>query len=382
MPTRPLIIVSLEGIAPHALSCYGCSWNQTPSLDRIAANGLLWDRLTANTDLPGNLFSSWTSSQVEWAERFRSIGPVVLISDDELHELGEHCFDEITLLPFESVQENQVAEEEAFQTRFGQLVATAIDRIRQPEAMGAIWIHSSFLTRCWDAPLKPMESVTEVEYLEESIELESNQEANDANEVEYSNEVCSKLVIPPSFQITPEDDPDLIPQWIDRYGAQVGLIDMMMDYLLEEAEQMDAQIVFLGTSGFRLGQGGEFGTEPEKLRSGDIHLPLLIGSEANLRIPHLTCSEQIPEILKSLAIEGEPTYTAEQWAQSRSNSPTIPIQSSRTASAAMSPKWFCVIDSDGAENLFLKPDDVDDYNNVARLRPDVVDELIALSNQS
>ena len=32
----------------------------------------------------------------------------------------------------------------------------------------------------------------------------------------------------------------------------------------------------------------------------------------------------------------------------------------------MSPKWFCVIDSDGAENLFLKPDDADDYNNVAR----------------
>ena len=70
MPTRPLIIVSLEGIAPQALSCYGCSWNQTPSLDRIAANGLLWDRLTANTDLPGNLFSSWTSSQVEWANDF------------------------------------------------------------------------------------------------------------------------------------------------------------------------------------------------------------------------------------------------------------------------------------------------------------------------
>ena len=34
----PLIVISLEGLTPSALGCYGSSWNETPTIDRLASN--------------------------------------------------------------------------------------------------------------------------------------------------------------------------------------------------------------------------------------------------------------------------------------------------------------------------------------------------------
>ena len=101
MPAKPLIIVSLEGIAPNALSCYGCSWNQTPTLDEISSRGWIWDRLIAENDDPKELLKTWLHNDVAWANQYKKLGPLVLISDQEDHDFDNHCFDEITILPVE-----------------------------------------------------------------------------------------------------------------------------------------------------------------------------------------------------------------------------------------------------------------------------------------
>jgi hypothetical protein len=83
--------------------------------------------------------------------------------------------------------------------------------------------------------------------------------------------------------------------------------------------------------------------------------------------------------LATLGNENAEHYSCEQWARSQSEAQSIRITSNRSRAAVISPEWFCVIDSDGEENLFLKPDDIDDFNNVARLRPDVIDSLTTLT---
>lgn len=380
MPAKPLIIVSLEGITPNALSCYGCSWNQTPTLDEISSRGWIWDRLIAENDDPKELLKTWVHNDVAWANQFKKLGPLVLISDQEDHDFDNHCFDEITILPVEPIQEEQQPADEAFETRFGQLIATAIERISQPDKTGAIWIHSTFLNQSWDAP-----SLLDSEEEESDPYLAEHQTEDDVNvEVEQENanfddvgvpELVATSVVPPSFKLEPKDDPDLLPQWMDRYGNQVKLLDLMLGYLVEEIERVDAQLMFIGTSGFRLGQNKEFGLHPAHLRYSDIHLPLLLTGRGPLRIPHLTGSQEVIDLLLELGRNEDRDYPAERWAESKSSVRSVSIQSSRCRFAVTDPNWFCVIESDGEEVLFLKPDDIDDYNNVARLRPDVVDDL-------
>ncbi len=380
MPAKPLIIVSLEGITPNALSCYGCSWNQTPTLDEISSRGWIWDRLIAENDDPKELLKTWVHNDVAWANQFKKLGPLVLISDQEDHDFDNHCFDEITILPVEPIQEEQQPADEAFETRFGQLIATAIERISQPDKTGAIWIHSTFLNQSWDAP-----SLLDSEEEESDPYLAEHQTEDDVNvEVEQENanfddvgvpELVATSVVPPSFKLEPKDDPDLLPQWMDRYGNQVKLLDLMLGYLVEEIERVDAQLMFIGTSGFRLGQNKEFGLHPAHLRYSDIHLPLLLTGRGPLRIPHLTGSQEVIDLLLELGRNEDRDYPAERWAESKSSVRSVSIQSARCRFAVTDPNWFCVIESDGEEVLFLKPDDIDDYNNVARLRPDVVDDL-------
>jgi hypothetical protein len=45
------------------------------------------------------------------------------------------------------------------------------------------------------------------------------------------------------------------------------------------------------------------------------------------------------------------------------------------------PSWFYVRDADESEHLFLKPDDVNDFNDVGRLRGDIL-ETFRASEQS
>ena len=380
MPAKPLIIVSLEGIAPNALSCYGCSWNQTPTLDEISSRGWIWDRLIAENDDPKELLKTWVHNDVAWANQFKKLGPLVLISDQEDHDFDNHCFDEITILPVEPIHEEQQPADEAFETRFGQLIATAIERISQPDKTGAIWIHSTFLNQSWDAPsLLDSEEEESDPYLaehqtEDDGNVEVEQEIADFDDVGVP-ELVATSVVPPSFKLEPKDDPDLLPQWMDRYGNQVKLLDLMLGYLVEEVERVDAQLMFIGTSGFRLGQNKEFGLHPAHLRYSDIHIPLLLTGRGPLRIPHLTGSQEVIDLLLELGRNDDRDYPAERWAESRSSVRSISIQSSRCRYAVTDRNWFCVIESDGEESLFLKPDDIDDYNNVARLRPDVVDDL-------
>lgn len=58
----------------------------------------------------------------------------------------------------------------------------------------------------------------------------------------------------------------------------------------------------------------------------------------------------------------------------------VPTRSDRVIAAVTTPQWFYVreLDQHGIseeEHLYLKPDDVDDFNDIGRLRLDVIDQL-------
>jgi hypothetical protein len=233
------------------------------------------------------------------------------------------------------------------------------------------------LTRCWDAPRDGW-LMEEPDREEDSFDGESVDLIGDSQE-EPTIESPPHLfesVLPPRIELSGDEHPDFVISWMRTYGCQVQLIDKLMEMLLTSIGEPRPPLLLAGTSGFRLGQGGSIGHRTGPLRSRDVHLPVIWSPSGNsgsdpIRFPKLASSESVgmaigSSINKSLA--------AELW-KIETDQPKIEIESARSPKNLTTDDWFFVRDHDSTEHLYSKPDDADDFNDVARVRPDIVSLL-------
>ena len=380
----PLIVLSFEGLATSALSCYGSSWNQTPTIDRLASTGCVWDRFLATSDHPNDVLASWTRGQSDWAKRRRaSTGPIELITDSDPSELKDACFDEVLFLPAEPPSHDRSPAEDIADTQFGRLVAAAIERVTREEPWGVLWLHSCFLTTCWDAPrdLIPVDEEPGEGMTDEQEWDEAEEDALGGSDLDSDEPLLAappshfESTVPPRLELGATSHPDLITAWMRTYGCQVRLVDLLLDLLLQTIQPMNPSLLLTGTSGFRMGQGGTIGHRHGPLRSPDIRLPLIVNRGGPLHIPHLTPSDRFGTVLDQLS-KGEPSICSpSSWSDRTDEPEPIEIDSDRARIAVSSGNWFYVEDSDHSEHLFFKPDDAEDFNDVGRLRGDVIQML-------
>lgn len=375
MLNPPLIVLSLDGLAAASLGCYGSSWNETPSIDRLAATGCVWDRFLATSDRPEVVFRDWTDPASPWCEGpGQSRGSLVLVTDSDSEGLQTSCFDEVVALPTRHAGRESRPATDVTETQFGQLVAAAIERLAGGNADELLWIHSGFLTRCWDAPrdLMPEDEVLDEFSVGEDWASEEGADSDSSLVLDSLVELLDQTQ-PPDLELMTESHPDLVTAWMKVYGCQVRLVDLLLDVLLEAIAPADVSFVLVGTSGFRLGQGGRIGHRPGPLRSPDIHLPLIVNRGGPLHVPHLTSSAQFGQLLQRLRTDPASCCSPEEWSSPTNERPPIQIRSDRAIAAVCNPNWFYVRDADESEHLFLKPDDVDDFNDVGRLRGDILE---------
>jgi hypothetical protein len=97
----------------------------------------------------------------------------------------------------------------------------------------------------------------------------------------------------------------------------------------------------------------------------------------------------IGSILRRLCDASSAIVSPETWCLDNDElEPSIVTRSDRAILAVSTPQWFCVdrcishpsskVDLVSETSLFLKPDDIDDTNDVGRLRADVVNQLISI----
>lgn len=369
MNQRKLIVVTLEGLATSALSCYGSSWNVTPTIDSLASVGTVWDQCIAASDDPLVTIQSWLTGDNEshlrcWAEQ----GRVELICDDpRLIETGaDSGFDQTFLV--DSLQTLDYPAEQIESTAFGELVATAIDRGSRPDPWSLLWLHSRFLTEYWDAPRGLSES---------DFSQQATAGGEEFTEVDAEETIPSVFTqtTPPAIAIDQSTHPDLITSWMTTYGCQVQLIDDLIEVMVLALEASDATIIVAGSSGFSLGQNGWIGHRVGPLRSCHARLPLIVGRDGPLHWPGITSVNVLPSLIGQLADGSLSTINPESWiAQDQPFEPRL-VTEGKGQTAVTTPHWFFVCQKDGEQQLFLKPDDVEDFNDVSRLRTDVVNQL-------
>ncbi|EMI41879.1 hypothetical protein [Rhodopirellula sp. SWK7] len=411
-----MFLFSLEGFSPAALSCYGASWNRTEAIDALAARGTAWDRTITPVADPVEQLSRWLASASFPAEQ------MTVVTDDE--RLGElpiaDRIGELIVVPTRADGVALTWEE----TNLASLAAIAAEQLPDNPH---VWMHSRFLTKCWDAPrdLFPVDQLDEedLEPMDPSESIEH--ELNSVGDVRSTVPPILDEVQPPSLLFDRSDDPDWIMAWMRTYGCQIRLVDAVTELMCSVAEASgQSAMVLAGASGFALGQNRAVGHRAGPLRSCHVHVPMIssvLGADASEVLPgagirdrRVSSADSLPDVVAAMIKDSKTSpISPEVWAardderqddapsdvrEARSdNSPSVVTSNARVNVAITTANWFYVRDGaqaqgerhDGAEqsepdfsrgshglgHLFLKPDDLNDVNDVARLRHDVTEEL-------
>lgn len=388
-----LVVFSLDAFSASALGCYGSSWNETPEINALAAAGCLWDRVVATTSCPRQQLESWfgeSTDDGDWIRQWRQHGSVELFCDDAqlARSAIAEVFDTVCVVDHEQVGSDAIPAEEIDETRLGGLVAEVMERLQRDEDWSALWIQSDFLLRHWDAPryLVPLDEEDDLydDAPSDDVELlsmpgEESLEAFDAVEPLFGS------VEPPVLKLDSTEHPDLVTSWMRTYGCQIRLVDIMVGVLRDACQRHGATLVVTGTSGTSLGQSNLVGHHAGQLTSAQLRLPLVVSPGPKIRAPGIRSADVVRQTLLALGTQSAGKATTDEaivlsptdWARSDGEfEPHVVSRSAESEAVAISTStWFLVQDAGNESRLFLKPDDIDDVNDISRLRHDVTEAL-------
>ncbi len=402
-----MLLLTLEGFTPAALSCYGSSWNRTEAIDTLSSIGTTWDRVITPLTDPLALLDRWLS-----CEKLPAADMVVVTDDERLGRLpSADAIGELIVVPQSG---NDCVANSMEETTLASLVAIAAEQLPDNPH---VWLHSRFLTRRWDAPrdLFPVDQLDEPDLapLDASESLELEMELAQSSVADDRSGVPGILPDwrPPHFSRQPSDDPDLVMAWMRTYGCQIRLVDALFGLLHSVAgETGHKAIVLAGTSGFSLGQNAAIGHRTGPLRSCHLHVPLIAATlneqstvtdadrrrgAMGIRNRDVTSADSLPEVIAAITIHPRQSpVSPETWAAKRdhelaSEQPGVVTRHGDQAAAITTQDWFYVAagvqaDRDNAPvdetqdslgHLFLKPDDSCDINDVARLKAETATQL-------
>lgn len=424
MPNRSLIVLTFEALATSPLAPYGCSWLEGPGLNRLAASSLVFDRVVAASVSPEDVLAGYfrdTAGGQSVAAVAAAAGMATLLftDSDEALELGAAAlFDQcvrVEGLPESAGDEPLGPADQVEEMHLARLLAAALaQRETLGDAPALVWIHSASLARLWDAP-HALRTADEHDYEEPQPEEDDGSERDELAPPDYEEEaeleIARQAIIPPDLQLESDADPDLLLAWMAAYGGQIRALDSLLEVLLDALEEgPEADFVLASTSGFALGEHGWIGAAAGPPYSPRIQLPLMIRQAGRqpLRSLHLAFSDRLAATLIEMLSDHPPAdghesllqdVTPERWAAPPE--PLAPIlvtqtsepPTSTTAEAASdsepgpaaaavlktSPGWLYYREPNGDEHLYLKPDDRNDINDIANLKPEVVQTFQGLS---
>jgi arylsulfatase A-like enzyme len=255
--------------------------------------------------------------------------------------------------------------EEIEQAHLAKCFVELIDWLPSAREPFFMWCHLAALGTTWDAPLNFRQIY---------------QEEGDPD-VPTTAEVPDRL-LPENF------DPDEVLGISQSYAGQISLLDGCLDALLEELESTpagkDTLLIVTSARGFPLGEHRRIGPCDEALHGELLHVPLLVRfpdrMAAAARTQNLVEPADLWAALWQYLQLGErprsPTAlswlpTAKQEAGPRHD--RLGIAGLKNERAFRTPSWF--LRAVGEGELYVKPDDRFEVNNVANRCLEIVENL-------
>lgn len=324
---RVLVIVA-SGLQAGYVGCYGNEWITTPNLDRLAAEGIVFDRHYADHPDPQGARRAWRTGQYHFPipNAPSSAAPsapdlirilnghdvrTILVVSDPQWKNPEFAQAWRTVLRPEDPREEDVSPlEQALEA-----TVAAVENLKSNDRC-LLWLDLAALQPPWRLP----EDYRDLYFDEDGAEELSDDE--DAEEVSAAEEAREE-----KKPLTPWTDP--LPPWIEpgdeaaflrlqwSYAGAVTYLDAGVGSLLDELRERELldgfTVLVTSDRGQPLGEHGAVAASVPWLHEERVHLPLLLRlpgtAEAGRRVAALTQSVDLfPTVLDLFGIPFPPVH--------------------------------------------------------------------------
>lgn len=372
------ICLVIDRLHAGYLGAYGNTWIDTPAIDRLATESFVFDQALIDTPRVDLLCRSYWQGYHALCRRDSIDGPTLprllseagvsttLLSDDlavQQHPLAVDFDERIEIDP--PWQPQMAAEGQYEQTHMARCFIQIIDRFQSCRQPFLLWCHLAGLGTAWDAPREFRDRYWE----------DGDPELSDSAET-------------PDQWLAEHTDPDEVLRFVQAYAGQVSLLDTCVAALWEAIEEHPAadetMLLLTSARGFPLGEHRRMGPCDEATYGEVVHVPLMLRfpdrmgasarsqalvEPADLWATLLDCW-RIPGLPSTPSAGSLMPIIREEVATLRDR---LVIAGQGTERAIRTPAWHLRM-ADLPE-LFVKPDDRYEVNNVATRCREVVECL-------
>lgn len=355
---RGLLVVAVDRLPAWLLPAYGATWVAMTALDRLAARGVVCDRMVVPGDDPARMLGAllgggeagppWPLAAAAAARGWS----ITLVTDDAALAAAARVSD-VLVRHVPPTSPAVVAADEA-----GTNLARLCDAAAEPLAAGPhglVVVHATSLGVAWDAP-----------------------EEFRARYVDPDDPPPPAGAGVPSFAVTDDTDPDLLVGIRHVFAGQLTLFDRCLGRLLE-AVPAGWSVVVAGLRGLGLGLHGHVGPAAMPPFGEVVHVPAILadaaGRMAGQRFGGLVVPADVGATLVGwaggAAVDGMPAGAPPAegleglFAAWRRPHRDRVIVATAAGAAVVTPAWMLVGCPGGRPRLFAKPDDYFEQCDVA-----------------
>jgi arylsulfatase A-like enzyme len=366
-----LICIVVDRLHAGMVGAYGNSWIRTRQMDRLACESFLFDQALASSLILEELYRGyWFGSMSPQAAVGASLPQLIggagmntaLITDDaQVSSLAPagHFSEKVLIEP---PAQGQTATE-ATDTQLARLFASATRWIETAPQPFCLWIHARGMSGDWDAPLNFRDRFAEEE-----------------------DPAPPRFITPPNRVLSDDYDPDELLGIVHAYAGQVSLVDLCLGQFCDAIEQSglvaNTQLTLLSARGFPLGEHKRVGPCDEPLYNELVQTPWLMRFPEGLgklcRSQALALPQDLPAtLLDWLEIDrrglgsGHAPSLLELVRGEDESSRDRALLNSRHDTAIRTPGWYLRRPENGPVELYAKPSDRWEVNEVAHLLPEV-----------
>lgn len=342
------IVLVIDGLPASLPGPYGNTTVETPGLNRLAAESQLFDFCFVESP------RLQESCSILWQDLIQE-GSILVSDCAEVLTLGAtESFDSV--IDATEPPKSELASDIS-KTQTAHFFANAIEALQTLDADGLCWLHHGGLTKQWDAPWEIRCSFADEE-----------------------DPDPPKLIERPVARFEAKDvDPDILLGYQHSAYAQLVVIDQLLGIFLDQLQQNgvldQVNLVLVSPRGYPLGEHGIVGSF-DNLYNETIHVPLMIRralSETNeprfgSRHGGIVQLEQVNRMIAGLLDGGFHSLPFCDVAES----------SVDELKSLHQEKWKLIHrGSEESAELYSKPDDRWDKNDVSRRCADVVEQLLS-----